>query len=93
VGKTVITATHDLEIIEQISKRAIVMGEDHGVKVDGMAEEVLSDYDLLLAANLIHEHMHLQEKGHYRLRSRLLEPDTRIRGAIMLGDCKRSAPL
>ncbi len=58
-GKTIIIATHDLEIIEQISKRAIVMGEDHSVKVDGSAEEVLSDFDLLLAANLIHEHMHL----------------------------------
>jgi cobalt/nickel transport system ATP-binding protein len=62
VGKTVITATHDLEIIEQISKRAIVMGEDHRVKEDGRAEEVLSDYDLLLALNLIHEHMHLHGK-------------------------------
>jgi cobalt/nickel transport system ATP-binding protein len=62
VGKTVITATHDLEIIEQISKRAIVMGEDHRVKEDGRAEEVLSDYDLLLASNLIHEHMHLHGK-------------------------------
>ena len=61
-GKTIITATHDLEIIEQISKRAIVMGEDHSVKVDGSAEEVLSDFELLLAANLIHEHMHLHGK-------------------------------
>lgn len=58
-GKTIIIATHDLEIIEQISKRAIVMGEDHSIKVDGSAREVLSDFDLLLAANLIHEHMHL----------------------------------
>jgi cobalt/nickel transport system ATP-binding protein len=58
-GKTIITATHDLEIIEQISKRAVVMGEDHSVKLDGAAEEVLSDFELLLAANLIHEHMHL----------------------------------
>lgn len=58
-GKTIITATHDLEIIDQISKRAIVMGEDHRVKVDGDAEEVLSDYELLLGANLIHEHTHL----------------------------------
>ena len=57
-GKTVITATHDLEIIDQISKRAIVMGEDHRIKEDGDADKVLSDYELLLGANLIHEHMH-----------------------------------
>ena len=58
-GKTIITATHDLEIIEQISKRSIVMGEDHRVKMDGNSEDVLSNYELLLATNLIHKHMHL----------------------------------
>jgi len=61
-GKTVITATHDLEIIDQISKRAIVMGEDHKVKEDGDADKVLNDYELLLGANLIHEHTHLHGK-------------------------------
>jgi cobalt/nickel transport system ATP-binding protein len=57
-GKTIITATHDLDIIEQISHRAVVMGEDHRVKVDRDTTEVLNDLDLLLAANLIHKHMH-----------------------------------
>lgn len=57
-GKTIITATHDLDIIEQISHRAVVMGEDHRVKVDRNTTEVLNDLDLLLAANLIHKHMH-----------------------------------
>ncbi len=57
-GKTVITATHDLDIIEQISSRAVVMGEDHVVKVDRKTKAVLSDLDLLLEANLIHKHMH-----------------------------------
>ena len=61
-GKTVITATHDLEIIDQISRRAIVMGEDHRVKTDGKAEAVLSDYELLLSSNLVHEHTHLHGK-------------------------------
>lgn len=62
-GKTVITTTHDLEIIEQISKRAIVIGEDHRVKADGTSGYVLSDFELLLGANLIHEHMHLHGKS------------------------------
>lgn len=62
-GKTVITTTHDLEIIEQISKRAIVIGEDHRVKADGTSGYVLSDFELLLATNLIHEHMHLHGKS------------------------------
>ena len=73
-GKTVLTATHDLEIIEQISKRAIVIGEDHRVKVDGPAGDVLSDFELLLAANLIHEHMHLHGKlVHEHLHAHKLE--------------------
>jgi cobalt/nickel transport system ATP-binding protein len=57
-GKTIITATHDLDIIEQISKRAVVMGEDHRIKVDRASDKVLNDLDLLMAANLIHRHMH-----------------------------------
>lgn len=57
-GKTVITATHDLDIIEQISSRAVVMGEDHSVKVDRPTMEVLNDIELLLETNLIHKHMH-----------------------------------
>lgn len=61
-GKTVITATHDLEIIDQISERAIVMGEDHSVKMDRDSESVLSDYELLLSSNLVHEHTHLHGK-------------------------------
>ncbi len=62
VGKTVVTATHDLEIIDMISERAIVMGEDHRVKMDDKAKTVLCDYELLMASNLIHEHMHIHGK-------------------------------
>lgn len=58
-GKTIITATHDLETVEQISKRVIVMGEDHRIVVDDRAEKVLDNLELLLSTNLIHEHMHI----------------------------------
>jgi len=58
-GKTIIIATHDLETVEQISKRAIVMGEDHGIIVDDRPEKVLENLELLLSANLVHEHMHI----------------------------------
>jgi len=57
-GKTIITATHDLDIIEQISKRSVVMGEDHSIKVDRGTSYVINDLELLLATNLIHKHMH-----------------------------------
>ncbi len=57
-GKTVITATHDLDIIEQISRRSVVMGEDHSIRVDRETTSVINDLELLLATNLIHKHMH-----------------------------------
>lgn len=73
VGKTIITATHDLETVEQISKRVIVMGEDHMIVVDGDVQKVLNNRELLLSTNLIHEHMHVHGKlaheythAHYR---------------------------
>jgi len=61
-GKTIITATHDLGIIEQISTRAIVFGEDHTVKADSNSNVVMNDLELLMSANLIHEHMHRHGK-------------------------------
>jgi cobalt/nickel transport system ATP-binding protein len=57
-GKTILTATHDLDIIEQISSRAIVFGEDHTIKVDMDSHKVMADLELLKAHNLIHRHMH-----------------------------------
>ncbi|MGP8255982.1 MAG: energy-coupling factor ABC transporter ATP-binding protein, partial [Methanoregula sp.] len=61
-GKTIITATHDLDIVEQISTRAIVVGEDHTIHVDCDCASVMSNLDLLMSANLIHRHMHRHGK-------------------------------
>ena len=57
-GKTIITATHDLHIISDISDKAVVIGEDHGILLEGRPPELLRQHDLLLKANLIHEHVH-----------------------------------
>ncbi|MGC9515059.1 energy-coupling factor ABC transporter ATP-binding protein [Methanocrinis sp.] len=57
-GKTIVVATHDLDTVEHISKRAVVMGEDHTIKADRSSCDVIGDLDLLLSANLIHKHMH-----------------------------------
>jgi cobalt/nickel transport system ATP-binding protein len=57
-GKTIITATHDLDIIEKISTRAIVIGEDHTMKADEDSTSVMNNLDLLISANLIHGHVH-----------------------------------
>ena len=57
-GKTIVVATHDLDTVEHISKRAVVIGEDHTIKADRNSCDVIGDLDLLLASNLIHKHMH-----------------------------------
>jgi cobalt/nickel transport system ATP-binding protein len=58
VGKTLVTATHDLNIVERISDRVIVLAEDHTVAAEGSASEVLENRPLLLEVNLIHDHLH-----------------------------------
>jgi cobalt/nickel transport system ATP-binding protein len=56
-SKTVVTATHQLEIIEDIADRVVVL-EQGSVTADGAPREILADYDLLLRANLVHAHRH-----------------------------------
>ncbi len=56
--KTIITATHQLEILGEISGRAVVL--EHGkVVADAAPAEVLANSELLESANLIHSHRHL----------------------------------
>jgi cobalt/nickel transport system ATP-binding protein len=62
-GRTVITTTHDLEIVPIIADRVVVLGEDRRVVADGTPERVLGDRPLLLEANLIHEHLHGHRQG------------------------------
>jgi cobalt/nickel transport system ATP-binding protein len=57
-GRTLITATHDLEIVPLIAQRVIVLGENRRVLADDEPTTVLADRPLLIAANLIHEHLH-----------------------------------
>ena len=71
-GKTIVTATHDLGIVERISQRTIVLGEDHRIAATGRTSEILDDTALLLSVNLIHEHLHchdgtvhVHEHGHF----------------------------
>ncbi len=61
MGKTTITSTHDLSVLEEISDRAVVMEEHHTIIAQGPPAEILDDLDLLLKANLIHEHSHRHE--------------------------------
>jgi len=72
LGKTIITATHDLSVLEDIADRAAVLEEGHTLAAEGPPGEILDDIDLLLRGNLIHEHVHSHEgrvhsHGHFHL--------------------------
>jgi cobalt/nickel transport system ATP-binding protein len=57
-GKTIVIATHDLSLVSELRCRVAVLSEEHRIERIGPAEEILSDEQLLLKVNLVHEHMH-----------------------------------
>lgn len=61
-GKTIVHATHDLHVLEQIATRCLVFSEDYQIIRAATPEEILADHDLLLAANLVHQHPHTHTK-------------------------------
>ena len=58
-GKTIITSTHELDIVPIIAQRVIVLGEERRIIGDGTPEQILADQELLIHANLIHQHLHV----------------------------------
>lgn len=60
--KTVITATHDLSIVEDIAGRCVVL-ENGRVVGDGTPHAILHDWDLLQRAHLVHNHRHRHGSG------------------------------
>ncbi len=57
-GKTLITATHDLDIVAEIADRVLIFSEEHTLAAECAARDIFTDLNLLLRVNLIHEHMH-----------------------------------
>jgi cobalt/nickel transport system ATP-binding protein len=57
-GRTLIVATHELEIVPLIADRVVVLSEEGRVVADGSPAAILADRDLLIRANLIHDHLH-----------------------------------
>jgi cobalt/nickel transport system ATP-binding protein len=57
-GRTIVVATHELDIVPRIANRVVVLSEEGRVVADGAPALVLADRDLLVRANLIHEHLH-----------------------------------
>ena len=67
-GKTLIISTHNLELVQEISSRAILFQEDHTIAADLETQALLEDIELLKSVNLVDEFYHY----HGDLRSRKL---------------------
>jgi cobalt/nickel transport system ATP-binding protein len=61
-GKTVIIATHDLSLVDELQASVAVLSEEHCLVRRGEAGDILADEELLLSVNLIHEHRHFHGK-------------------------------
>jgi cobalt/nickel transport system ATP-binding protein len=57
-GVTLITSSHDLAFVAEVSDRALILSDDHRLVHDGPVRDALADLDLLLSANLIRTHAH-----------------------------------
>jgi cobalt/nickel transport system ATP-binding protein len=56
-GKTLVAATHDLAVAEQIATRLLVFDEEHRIVASGKPAEILADHELLHRCNLSHFHV------------------------------------
>ena len=65
-GKTIITSTHNLELVHEISSRAILFGENHTIVADMPTEQLLEDTDLLKKINLVDEYYHCHFDGKHK---------------------------
>jgi cobalt/nickel transport system ATP-binding protein len=69
-GKTLITSTHNLELVQEISSRAILFDEKHTIAADMSTVELLEDIELLKRVNLVDEYYHThggKDHRHYHI--------------------------
>lgn len=57
-GKTIVIATHDLDIVNDIADTVVIFNEMHRIEAVGPVKETLQNTEMLLRVNLIHEHYH-----------------------------------
>ena len=65
-GKTIIITTHHLELVDHLKSRVAVLSEQHQIVKIGAAEEILTDTDLLVRANLIYAQPHQHGETRHR---------------------------
>lgn len=54
-GKTIISSTHNLDLVSRISDRAVLFDEDHSVVADEPTRALIQNAELLKAVNLVDE--------------------------------------
>lgn len=64
-GKTLITSTHNLELVQEISHRAILFDESHRISADMPTGELLMDIELLKKVNLVDDFYHKHDGNHH----------------------------
>lgn len=67
-GKTIILATHDLNLVADLDMKVALMSEEHCIEKISDAEGILLDEELLIRTNLIHEHRHFHGTHTHRHR-------------------------
>jgi len=64
-GRTIVVATHNLDLAHAIADRALILSEDHRVVFDGPTRDALSNREQLIDVNLIDEYFHIHEGKHH----------------------------
>lgn len=64
-GKTLIISTHNLELVQEISQRAILFDQNHTIAADMPTEKLLEDIELLRKVNLVDEYYHRHSDNHH----------------------------
>lgn len=65
-GKTLIISTHNLELVHEISTRAILFDETHTIVADMATEKILEDVELLERVNLVDKYYHYHGVGMHK---------------------------
>ena len=65
-GKTIIFTTHHLDLIDHLQPRVAVLSDEHTIQKTGSTPEILSDEEVLISVNLIHEHVHKHGNEEHR---------------------------
>ena len=63
IGKTILVSTHNLDLVGEISKRAVLFDENHTLAADMPSSDILNDIDLLKQINLVDQNFHKHSHG------------------------------